>query len=369
MATSRAGGTSDDLDILGDLRRFSREFEPHLEAFFTERRAAIPEALPEARQMLAYLREFCQRGGKRLRPWLVATGWEMAGGTVGLETSWRLSVIVELVHNFLLIHDDVMDQDVTRRGGPTMQRIYSQQYPGAAVASEQYGDAMGILSGDLLYTLLWPYLVASAPPSARLNQVILGLSEAVALTIHGQELDITLGLATTPTVDEVLTMYRYKTAHYSFVMPLLVGVTATSIDAKQRVALEEYGINCGIAFQIQDDILGLVGDERVTGKSTESDLNNKKRTLLMAAALEHGAVADQAYIRNILAPESTSVADPSQVRDIIGRSGALEYCRELGRQHSLAAEVALEQLPLLWHKRPAYQRLLQLPQFLIERTQ
>ena len=280
------------------LTEYTRVAEPRLRAFL-DRKLQEFGALPvDLRDAGAALRDYLLRGGKRLRGALLVLGHEAAGGN--REAALEASLGLELLHAYLLIHDDFMDQDDVRRGGPTLHR---------ALGGDHLGASLALLCGSLCeawaYQLLGPGAVAAA---RTVEQVILG-QMADLRAPSGREL----------TAREVLEVQRAKTGSYTFELPLHLGANLANGSRQLLQALSAYAGPLGVAFQIADDLLGTFGAPEVTGKPNASDLREGKRTVLVARALENATPADAARLRSQL---GRSDADVAELRAILARSGA-----------------------------------------------
>jgi len=244
------------------------------------------------------LRDYLLRGGKRLRGALLVVGHEAAGGR--REDALDASLGVELLHAYLLIHDDFMDQDDVRRGGPTLHR---------ALGGDHLGASLALLCGSLCESWAYPLLGRAAPAAARtIERVILG-QMADLKAARGRELS----------ESDILEVERAKTGSYTFEMPLHLGATLASAQQPLLDALSAYARPLGMAFQIADDLLGTFGAPEVTGKPNASDLREGKRTLIVARALEKATAKDAARLRAQLGKAD---ADVDELREILRRSGA-----------------------------------------------
>jgi geranylgeranyl diphosphate synthase type I len=283
---------------------YSRAAEPRLREFLDEKLRGF-ESLPvDLRDVGSALRDYLLRGGKRLRGALVLLGHEAAGGK--RDGAVDASVGVELLHAYLLIHDDFMDQDDVRRGGPTLHR---------ALGGDHLGTSVAILCGDLCESWAYQLFGAASPLVARtVEQVILG-QMADLRGPRGREL----------TAGEILDVQRAKTGTYTFELPLHIGATLAGAAPPVLEALSAYARPLGVAFQIADDLLGTFGSPEQTGKPNASDLREGKRTLLVARALQSATSGDAALLRAGLGnPE----ADVEELRAILRRCGAEASARE-----------------------------------------
>lgn len=226
-------------------------------------------------------------GGKRLRPALVI-GCHLALGGSAQDVAVRVAAAFELLHTAFVVHDDVIDRDLTRRGRPNVGGTFAVRAARAGLGPREtvcYAQSAAILAGDLA---LWGAgrLVATldVPPATRLELLDL-LDRAVFVSAAGELSDVAGGLG----VEEVLlgralTVTERKTAAYSFEAPLIAGAVLAGAPRPTVEALAGFGRRIGTAFQLVDDLLGVFGAEEITGKSVLSDLREGKRTALVAAA-------------------------------------------------------------------------------------
>ncbi|HZX94054.1 MAG TPA: polyprenyl synthetase family protein [Myxococcales bacterium] len=285
------------------LTDYARLSEPRLRQFLEEKSRGFAALPVELRDVAAALRDYLLRGGKRLRGALVLLGHEAAGGQ--REAAIDASLGLELLHAYLLIHDDFMDQDDVRRGGPTLHR---------ALGGDHLGASLALLCGSLCESWAYQLFGGASPLVARtVEQVILG-QMADLRAPRGRELG----------EREILDVQRAKTGTYTFELPLHLGATLAGAGRPVLDALSAYARPLGMAFQIADDLLGTFGEPEQTGKPNASDLREGKRTLLVARALEKAAPADAARLRAGLGRPD---ADVEELRDILRRSGAESSAR------------------------------------------
>lgn len=215
------------------------------------------------------------RPAKRLRPALVLVGWGLArDDEVPPDGVWRFAAALELLHTFLLIHDDVADRADTRRGGPALHRSLGRGRRGADLA---------IVVGDHLYArALEAMLEAELPGVAAAVRYYLGVCR---FTAAGQFLDLALSGAALGevTLFQTLKVALLKTARYGFAAPLVVGARLGGADERLTAALERTGRQIGLAFQLRDDLLGLFGAPALTGKPTADWLTGKPTFPVIAA--------------------------------------------------------------------------------------
>jgi geranylgeranyl diphosphate synthase, type I len=213
-------------------------------------------------------------GGKAVRPSLALLSAEAAGAPA--ETGMPGAVAVELVHNFSLLHDDLMDGDVERRHRRTVWSVW--------------GPASAILTGDALLALATEVLLDSGSPNAAPATKL--LAGATRELIRGQVLDLAFERRAQVTEDECLDMAAAKTGALLSTSAAIGAVLAAGPD-RLVAALARYGAELGLAFQLVDDMLGIWGDPEVTGKPVCSDLRSRKKSLPVTYTLAHGGAAAQ----------------------------------------------------------------------------
>jgi geranylgeranyl diphosphate synthase type I len=251
-----------------------------------------------------------EHGGKRLRGALTLMATEACGAEP--EAALSAAVAVELVHNFSLLHDDVMDRDVTRRHQPTGWVVY--------------GESAAILAGTAMLTLA-AQLVADMPAAQAC------LLDATQRLISGQSDDLLLEHRADADLEAVLRMAAGKTAAL-LSCAAAVGAHAVGAPGGAVAALAEYGFELGMAFQLVDDFLGIVGDPERTGKSASSDLRAGKRTAPIVAALQLGNGA-AAHLRDVLADDLADDDAVALAAKLVAEAGGLDWAR-----HEAAARVA-----------------------------
>lgn len=288
--------------------------------------------------------------GKRIRPVLCVLACQSVAGTV--VDALPAAAALELLHNFSLIHDDIQDRSPTRRHRPTVWALWGQ--PQAINA----GDAMFTLARTALYNLR----SRDIPPDRILEALELFDSTCLRLT-EGQYLDMAFENRLDVTVDEYLAMIGGKTAALidaSVAMGALVG----GASPETRYHLGRFGRGVGMAFQLQDDLLGIWGDEALTGKSAESDILTRKKSLPVVVGLQHARVGP--HLRFLYA-EPIQEEQVPQVLALLDEAGARVYVeREAKRVHQEALN-ALEASGVLTGDNAAGRALFDVAEALLDR--
>lgn len=263
--------------------------------------------------------------GKAIRPTLVLLSAAVVGGSP--REAVPGAVAVELVHNFSLLHDDVMDGDLTRRHRPTAWSVF--------------GIGAAILAGDSLLTLALDVLAASNHPSA--GAAMRALSAAVQELVEGQCTDVEFERRSAVDLAECQAMASGKTA------ALIGGACAVGAlfghAAPERVStLRFFGEELGLAFQHVDDLLGIWGEPRATGKPVFSDLRNRKKSLPVVAALTSHTPAGEELAELYRRPEPFTDDELSHVAGLVDRAGGREWSRSQADELVARALVRLDEL-------------------------
>lgn len=226
-------------------------------------------------------------GGKRVRPRLLLESFTRLTNADD-ESAIQLAVSIELLHTALLVHDDIIDDDVERRGAPNVVGAFRAAGRDAGLTSPQvqrWGETAGILAGDLLLVVALRTSVLPELDRRRADRIAELVDESIYRAAAGELADVAYasGLST-PSVGDIRDMMADKTAHYSLELPLRAAAVLADSGAEIEERLGAIGRSLGILFQMQDDLLGVFGDTDETGKSTSGDLREGKQTLLVAFA-------------------------------------------------------------------------------------
>ena len=290
----------------------------------------------------------CQaKTGKRVRPVLCLLSCQACG--CDWEQALPAGAAVELMHNFSLIHDDIEDQDETRRGRPTVWALW--------------GRSQGINTGDALFALAQLALVRLSERGVPATAVVAALDlfnrTCLALTA-GQHLDIGFETREVVSTPEYLAMVEGKTAALIACACEMGALVAAAPEAR-REHLRAFGYHLGMAFQMQDDILGIWGDPARTGKPVGADLIRHKKSLPIIHGLEQSA-----ELYALLAQGQLAAADVRQATRLLEKANSREYTDRVAQEHHAQALSALEQAGL---KGQAAQALWELAQTLLRREQ
>ncbi|MER6694909.1 polyprenyl synthetase family protein [Streptomyces minutiscleroticus] len=310
---------------------------------------ARPHAGAHQRYMAALLQDFLV-GGKRIRPLLCVTGFHAAGGQANTTEVIQLAASLELFQAFVLIHDDVMDASDTRRGRPSVHRVLDQEFRRMRTdcddrTAQRFGTAGAILLGDLALTWSDELLHAAAVHGTRRTAVLDHLDRMRTEVMIGQYLDLRATGDKHTSVEDTLTVIRYKTAKYTVERPLQLGAALAGADTPVLEACSAIGIPLGEAFQLRDDLLGVFGDPAQTGKSCLDDLREGKSTTLLALALADADPAQAARLRALVGDPRLDLEGAEEVRDIFTATGARATVEQMITDRYRQALVALDAAP------------------------
>ena len=330
-------------DVIARLR------EPVQEAL----RAAVASLADERMRLIAsYQLGWCDRdgnpvssgGGKAIRPTLAVMSAQAGSGTV--EDGLSGATAVELIHNFSLLHDDVMDRDLERRHRPT----------GWAV----FGEGQAILAGNAMLTCA---IEALAGDGERGRRALPAMLSATQRLISGQSDDLYFEDADSLTVDDVLHMEAGKTAAL-LACSASIGALAAGAPTATVAALHDFGHELGMAFQLVDDILGITGDPAVTGKSASSDVRAGKRSAPVVAALTAGTDASR-RLNDLLAGGAPSTEeDVVLATKLIEEAGGIDWAATQADERLAHALQSLDGLP---SPRPVLDDLTAVARYVVDR--
>lgn len=263
--------------------------------------------------------------GKRLRPLLVLFSAKAVGGK--FNQVYNAAVAVELLHNFTLVHDDIMDNADKRRGRLTLHKKYN---PNTA-----------ILTGDSLLSVAYEYLLKDCNGNAK--NVIESFTHGLVEVCEGQSMDTDFELKKNVTLKDYLTMIKKKTAAMSE-MCCKIGALVGGGTKEEIKALSRYGLNLGIAFQIQDDLLDITADENVFGKSIGGDLVEGKKTYLFLKALENAKGVDKKNLKKVIDNKGIIWNQVNKYKQLYIKLGVLEQSRKAIKAYTNRALSSLKLL-------------------------
>jgi geranylgeranyl diphosphate synthase type I len=296
----------------------------------------LDQVIKEARGVDAFMTDVITHfkktilaGGKRIRPIMMYWGYIAAGGKNEQEII-KTSISLELIHAFLLIHDDIIDRDDIRHGQKTIHATYRDHYNKffSGDDGEHFGTAVAIVSGDFVYSLGNQVIFSSAFSSDVIVKALNKMQEIVGLTCVGEIQDVYMSYGYNVSEEKIIAMYENKTAKYTFDGPLKLGAIMAGADDALCDKLSAFAIPLGIAFQIRDDILGVFGDAKKTGKPVGSDIAEGKMTLMVHRAISLADRKQKKELKRLLGKKDITNKEIAIFQKILHDTGAMKSIDE-----------------------------------------
>lgn len=316
--------------------------ERELDRFLTDKSAALT-AMSEDLEPLVTSARALLTGGKRLRPAFCYWGWR-ATGAPDSDAIVQAAASLELLQASALIHDDVMDGSDTRRGLPSVHR----QFEAAHSDNDWAGDAAGfgssaaILVGDLCLSWADYLLLTAKLPADRIRAAMDVYDVMRTELMGGQYLDVLAGAAGGLDVEQAREVIRYKSAKYTIERPLHLGVTLAGGSEHLHAVFTAYGLPLGEAFQLRDDLLGVFGDPRATGKPAGDDLREGKQTVLVLLARDRMSPAELSRFDHLFGRADLTGEQVEELREMITACGAAHEVEQRITELTEAALSALD---------------------------
>ncbi len=292
-------------------------------AAYLEQVAASVRHLPgDVQATVETVRDLSLRGGKRLRAVLLAASYEACGGEGGADTVVLAGVALELLQAYLLIHDDWMDADDVRRGGPSVPAMLRRHFASAG-AGQRAADAFTILAGDFAAGLSLDALAQVPVAPSRVAAAAREMGRIQRDVVLGQMCDLQGELTREPpTSAAVEQTHTLKTGSYTVRGPLALGAHLAGASRPLLQALEAFADPLGVAFQLRDDVLGTFGDPSQTGKPATGDIRQGKRTGLIAALAADGTEVTASLLSRAFGNPSATAGDVDALVERLVSSGA-----------------------------------------------
>ena len=286
-------------------------------------------------------------GGKRLRPFMVMKSCEILGGE--LKDAMPAACAVEMIHNFTLVHDDIMDNDEMRHGVPTVHK--------------KFGIPIAILAGDVLFSKAYQILSNSNLPSKATNELVSRLAKACVDVCEGQLLDIKMAESKKiPSQANYIKMIEKKTSSL-FDVSCSMGAICAKAKQSDITKLSAFGRNLGIAFQITDDLIGVLGDTRMTKKPVGNDLREGKKSLPIVLAITKSKGNDKKIILKTFGNTKATKRDIEKAVESIRALGIEKIVRKQALLYSDKAQKSLNN-----YSGSAKKELLNLLNFVVKRS-
>ena len=300
------------------------------------------------------IKNFIMRPGKRVRPILFAAGYLgfAAKSAAGLYTS---ALSIELLHDFMLVHDDILDKSDTRRGEPSLHCVFDADLKKYKKLKFN-GQDLALIAGDVIYAMAVNAFFKIKEDPVRKQKALSRFIRAAVDTGVGEFIELTGELKSLDRtkLKDIYRVYDHKTAYYTFACPLSTGATLAGAAKRQVESLAGYGMRLGRAFQIKDDILGMFSDKAETGKSVLTDLQEAKKTVLVWYAFKNGKPAQRTMIKKLFARKKVNKKDLMIMRDLLKETNALVFAQKEISKLAAEAEILLSSC----HIKPFYKKQL-----------
>jgi geranylgeranyl diphosphate synthase type I len=329
-------------EFIGLLDRFREQLDRELGAWLAAKRRAAAGSR-EMLELIDGVDELVTQGGKRLRPALVYHTYRACGGPSENE-ALPVALATELLHTYLLIHDDIMDHAEVRRGQPSAHVRFRQSHlaRGFHGDAQDFGRSVAILLGDLAHT--WAVeLFTGAERSGELTRCFSAMSEEV---IGGQYLELLVAQRRTAREEDLLRVLRLKSGRYTAERPIQLGGLLARAPEAVLAALSRYGTAVGEAFQLQDDLLGMFGDLGTVGKPVGEDLKEGKFTFLIFHALAAASPDERRDLESALGRPDLPDEDVARVQRLLEATGARAKVTEMVAERLRSARQTLDGLEL-----------------------
>ncbi len=286
-------------------------------------------------------------GGKRLRPYMVIKSCQILGGKIS--NAMPAASAIEMVHNFTLVHDDIMDNDEMRHGVPTVHN--------------KFGMPVAILAGDVLFSKAFQIISNSKLSPNATNQLISRLAKACVDVCEGQLFDIKMAESRKiPSQSEYIEMIGKKTAALFDVSCAMGAICATN-NLRDIRNLSSFGRNLGIAFQITDDLIGVMGDSKITKKPVGNDLREGKKSLPILMAIKAAKDKNKKIILKAFGNKKASKDDLKKAVEVIRAQGIEDTVRNQAEKYAELAEKSLTK-----YQGSAKKELVELLDFVVKRS-
>jgi geranylgeranyl diphosphate synthase type I len=295
--------------------------------------------------------DILQRGGKRIRGILTCVGYKMCGGK-DKQVMIQAARSIEMAHAYLLILDDVQDRSSQRRGGPSAHKMIAEVHSQQEWRGEADHTGVSLALNSALLGLHGAEMVLAnlkVSPELRIKAFNI-MNNTMLVTLHGQTNDIVNELTTEVSEKDIDSVLQWKTAHYSFLNPIHMGMVLAGAPCEDTNAITRYALQLGKAFQLTDDLL-VVSDDPEKGKNAIDDIREGKRTLLTVHALQNAKRGDANFLKKCLGDQDLTEVEFERCQEILFDSGAVDYVRQKARNFAEEARQALHEHDRPWDEK------------------
>jgi geranylgeranyl pyrophosphate synthase len=346
--------TTIDAQARQELKSFQQKFEPFFLDYLSQKKLSIDAFTADTLGVHDLISDLSTRQAKRLRASFAYFVYKMCGG-IDEQPALQLGMFLELIHTYLLIIDDIMDQGTLRRGQPTAHQHFEQAFPNlnhnnyGRTHAEHFGISIAMNAGVLACHYAYELLADINISDQNKNRILRLSNQNLTKTGYGQIRDITNSILAEISEDEIFETLSLKSGIYTYSNPIAIGALAAGVTQPEHLQqLEQYAIPGGIAFQIQDDIIGMFSETDEMGKSSLDDMREGKFTLLVQHAFAHADTPQTQTLNSILGNPDATQDDLLTIRTLMQTLGSYDYARDKAQELTNQALAALDYLPDSW---------------------
>ena len=330
------------------LRDFGKRFHASFKAAISEIQKDISRISSDifVKDVYSQVSVLASGKAKRIRPYVASVMYKEARRTTDDEAVMPVLVALEMFHLFALIHDDIMDNADERYGVQTIHAHVrsNDEAKLGSIAADHLGRSHAILAGDMLLTQVHALFMklADVPGAREAHELLITMSREI---VTGQHLDLAYSVRPDSPKKDILQRHHLKTSLYTFVRPMQIGSILGGGSQELRIFCEAFGTAIGQAFQLEDDLLDLLGNSSETGKKTCIDITQRQHTLLTEHVLTHGTPKEQAQLRSIWGKEIEGQL-LVETRELFTVTGAIDVVRSAALDAFTRAEELLNHAAL-----------------------
>jgi len=346
-------------NIKSELSAFKKNFDKAFFTYLDNRLKSISD--PKFRQYLETQNNYFKKGGKRLRPYLTSIFYQ---GFANKKTNLKFLIPLELFHQFLLIHDDIIDQSLLRYGGPNLWATYKNLGEKYKVNSSHFGLSLSLIAGDLTYSEAIELVNNFSIPAKNRQNLISLITDTAIKTSQGwylQYLDTSDSLKNA-SKKKFIDSNLLVTSYYSFFSPVKYAAILAGKNISDQKILA-FSNPLGLAYQIHDDYLGIFGKEKTLGKPIASDIEEGKKTLFVLKTFKLASLKQKKFLETHLG-KKINPKDFDKIKKIIKNSTSVDYC--LSYEQKLLKK-SLKELEKLTNDKALFSQITELIHFLLKR--
>ncbi len=278
--------------------------------------------------ILSAVKDFVLREGKRIRPALFCIGY-LGYAKKPCPGLYKSALSLELLHDFMLVHDDIIDKSPTRRGKPSMHALFDRKIKGYKNRKFD-GKDLAIVAGDIIYAMALDLFLSVKESPQRKESALKRFNSAVLYTGCGEFIELIIGARPIEKITklDIYKVYDYKTANYTFASPLAMGAELAGAKKNEVLKLLKFAMLLGRAFQIKDDIIGSFGEPEETGKSNLTDILEAKKTILIWHAYRYGSKRQKKSIKDIFSKKNPVHKDVDEIRGILKEAKSRDFAEK-----------------------------------------